>query len=80
MGPGIYGAPDPRKSWCYADGEEPMRFMFVCRFNLRNARHRGPPKYEFDEYLVGKDDRCVVLWMLKVKKVARRPASTQGMA
>ena len=77
LGAGIYGAPDPRKSFQYTNKHSASHsagsadFMFVCRFNLEGAQHAGPlTKHRnslFDEYCIYSDVRCVVLWVLKVQ-------------
>ncbi len=75
LGAGIYGAPDPRKSAHYAKnadgGQDEYKFMFICRFNMRNATHAGPGTGHrntmFHEYMVPENSDVVVLWMLKFK-------------
>ena len=68
LGRGLYGAPDPRKSLGYC--RSPDKFMFICRFNLSNARHAGPSTRHqnsvFDEFCVYDESHVVVLWMLKL--------------
>ena len=41
LGQGLYGAPDPNKSRDYCKGGANGNFMFICRFNLSDARHAG---------------------------------------
>ena len=68
LGRGLYGAPDPRKSLQYCRTQD--KFMFICRFNLSNARHAGPSTRHqnsvFDEFCVYEERHVVVLWMLKL--------------
>ena len=68
LGHGIYGAPDPRKSFKYCDSND--KFMFICRFNLSAARHAGPSTPHrntvFDEFCVYDERHVVVLWVLKI--------------
>eukprot|EP00962_Isochrysis_galbana_P044276 scaffold17122_cov113-Isochrysis_galbana.AAC.2 len=76
LGPGLYGAPDPRKSWQYCAGTR-EGFVFVCRFNLAHpAKHAGPQTPHrnsmYDEYCVFDEDRVVVLWILKMARDAAR--------
>mmetsp|Transcript_39831 Transcript_39831/g.68312 ORF Transcript_39831/g.68312 Transcript_39831/m.68312 type:complete len:205 (-) Transcript_39831:287-901(-) len=72
LGNGLYGAPDPRKSFTYATDEGFGSFLFICRFNLSAAKHAGPDtthKNEvFHEYCVFNEKHVVVLWMIKVSK------------
>ena len=70
LGAGLYGAPDPRKSFQYCRSEE--KFMFICRFRLdASAKHAGPGTQHrntvFDEFCVYNERHVAVLWMLKVK-------------
>ena len=48
------------------------KFLFICRFNLRNAQYAGPDtKHKntvFSEFCVKDEKHVAVLWMLKVKK------------
>jgi hypothetical protein len=68
LGKGLYGAPDPRKSYSYIRGQ--FKFMLVCRFNLSSAKHAGPETHHrnsiFHEYCVYDDRNVVVLWLLKL--------------
>ena len=41
LGHGIYGAPDPRKSLQYCKDSTHGKFMFVCRYNLSQAKRAG---------------------------------------
>ena len=47
-----------------------MKFMFVCRYNLSQAKHAGPSTPHqnsvFDEFCVFDEKHVVVLWMLKL--------------
>ena len=70
LGAGLYGAPDPRKSFNFC-GDSEEKFMFICRFRLdASAKHAGPSTQHrntvFDEFCVYDDRHVVVLWMLKV--------------
>jgi len=81
LGQGIYGAPDPRKSFqfCRPRSKLPCclapagqgKFMFICRFNLAAAQRAGPSTAHknsiFDEFAVYRDEHVVVLWMLEVR-------------
>ena len=44
--------------------------MFICRFNLTNAKYAGPSTGHrntiFNEFCVDIDNHVVVLWMLKL--------------
>ena len=68
LGRGLYGAPDPRKSYTYC--RTPDKFMFICRFDLASAQHAGPNTNHrnsvFHEYCVYDERHVVVLWMLKL--------------
>ena len=68
LGQGLYGAPDPRKSLKYCQGND--KFMFICRFNLSNAQHAGPNTPHrnsvFDEFCVYDERHVVILWMIKL--------------
>ena len=68
LGRGLYGAPDPRKSYNYCKSQN--KFMFICRFNLSGAKHAGPstqhPNTVYDEFCVYDERHVVVLWMLKL--------------
>ena len=70
LGRGLYGAPDPRKSFSYCRRSRHGAFVFICRFNLTTAEHAGPSTPHkntiFDEYCVYDERHVVVLWMLKV--------------
>ena len=70
LGRGLYGAPDPRKSLQYCKNSENGKFMFVCRFNLREAKHAGPTTQHrnsiFDEFCIFDERHVVVLWMIKL--------------
>ena len=71
LGAGLYGAPDPRKSFNYC-GDSEDKFMFICRFRLdASAKHAGPGTQHrntvFDEFCVYNERHVAVLWMLKVK-------------
>ena len=70
LGKGIYGAPDPRKSFCYCKSKD--KFMFICGFNLSKATYAGPSTNHknsvFDEFCVFDERHVVVLWMLKLKQ------------
>jgi len=72
LGRGLYGAPDPRKSYSYCRGSRHGAFVFLCRFNLTTAEHAGPSTPHrntvFDEYCVYDERHVVVLWMLKVSE------------
>jgi hypothetical protein len=77
LGQGLYGAPNPRKSWhdCLLGpaGVGDLALLFVCRFSLAApVRHAGPRTPHrnslYDEYCVYAEDRVVVLWMLKVER------------
>ena len=71
LGKGIYGAPDPRKSAQFCQHAKNGKFMFICRYNLSNAMHAGPSTSHknpvFDEFCVYKDNKVVLLWILKLK-------------
>lgn len=58
LGRGLYGAPDPRKSLHYCNS--PDKFMFVCRFNLSQAKHGvfnlSHQKSALDEFCVYKEE------------------------
>ena len=68
LGRGLYGAPDPRKSaqYCgkYGADLQSGKFMFICRFNVSNARYHQ--NQTFDEFCVYDERHVVVLWMLKL--------------
>ncbi len=70
LGQGLYGAPDPNKSRGYCKGGANGNFMFICRFNLSDARHAGPGTQHrnthYEEFCIYDEARVVVLWMLKV--------------
>ena len=70
LGPGLYGAPDPRKSATYAKDLGFGKFLFICRFNLSNAKHAGPgtghKNFVFNEFCVPNEEQVVVLWMIKL--------------
>ena len=70
LGVGLYGAPDPRKSLQFCKNSQDGKFMFVCRFNLRQAKRAGPNTNHrntiFDEFCVYDDRHVVVLWMIKL--------------
>jgi hypothetical protein len=72
LGRGLYGAPDPRKSLQYCKDSPNGRFMFLCRFNLKEAKHAGPETKHrnsiFDEFCIYDEKHVVVLWMLKLKE------------
>ena len=75
LGAGLYGAPDPRKSFNYC-GRSEDKFMFICRFRLDAiAKHAGPSTQHrntvFDEFCVYNERHVAVLWMLKVKVEAQ---------
>ena len=71
LGRGLYGAPDPRKSQQFCKNSPHGKFMFVCRFNLKQAQHAGPSTNHrntiFDEFCVYDEKHVVVLWMLKLR-------------
>ena len=71
LGVGLYGAPDPRKSVRYCGDSPNGDFMFICRFNLSEAKHAGPDTDHrntvFDEFCVKKEEHVVVLWVIKLK-------------
>eukprot|EP00966_Prymnesium_polylepis_P035420 822627-Prymnesium_polylepis.1 len=71
LGRGLYGAPDPRKSEQFCKTSPNGKFMFVCRFNLKNAQHAGPTTQHrnslFDEFCVYDERHAVILWMIKLK-------------
>ena len=68
LGRGLYGAPDPRKSLNYCRSQD--KFMFLCRFNLSNAKHAGPGTAHrntvFDEFCVYDEKHVTILWMVKL--------------
>ena len=72
LGKGLYGAPDPRKSFQYVgkDKNPDGNFMCICRFNLSEAQHAGPStdhrNWVFDEFCVYKAEHVVVLWVVKL--------------
>ena len=65
LGKGIYGAPDPRKSVTYCGPSTIGRFLFVCRFNLAEAKH-GKFDGTYHEYCTFDESKLVVLWMVKL--------------
>ena len=71
LGRGLYGAPDPRKSLQYCKNSEHGKFMFVCRFHLKEAKHAGPGTAHrnsvFDEFCVYDEKHVVLLWMIKLR-------------
>jgi len=71
LGRGLYGAPDPRKSLQYCKDSPNGKFMFVCRFNLKESKHAGPSTAHrnsiFDEFCIFDERHVVVLWMIKVR-------------
>jgi hypothetical protein len=70
LGRGLYGAPDPRKSVTYCRNSPNGKFMFVCRYNLSNAKHAGPQtahrNTDFNEFCVADDRHVVALWLVKL--------------
>ncbi len=70
LGRGLYGAPDPRKSLQYCKDSALGKFMFVCRYNLSQAKRAGPDTQHrntiFDEFCVTDERHVVVLWMIKL--------------
>ena len=71
LGRGLYGAPDPRKSEQFCKHSTNGKFMFVCRFNLKHAKHAGPSTEHrntvFEEFCVYDEKHVVVLWMVKLR-------------
>ena len=71
LGRGLYGAPDPRKSAQFCKDSPNGKFMFICRFNLKHAKHAGPATEHrntiYDEFCVYDDQHVVILWMLKLR-------------
>lgn len=71
LGRGLYGAPDPRKSLQYCKDSPNGKFMFVCRFHLKEAKHAGPGTAHrnsvFDEFCVYDEKHVVLLWMIKLR-------------
>ena len=71
LGNGLYGAPDPRKSEHYCGDSPNGQFMFICRYNLRGAKHAGPSTPHqntvFDEFCIMTEEKVVVLWALKLE-------------
>ena len=70
LGRGLYGAPDPRKSLQYCKDSTHGKFMFVCRYNLSQAKRAGPDTQHrnsiFDEFCVYDERHVAVLWMIKL--------------
>ena len=65
LGNGVYGAPDPRKSWQYCGGTL-GNFMIVCRFAAPQAFFKKNLIY--DEFCVPNEAMCVPLWQVKVER------------
>jgi hypothetical protein len=65
LGNGVYGAPDPRKSWLYCGGQH-GNFMIVCRFAVPKAFFKTNRFYK--EFCVPEEAMCVPLWQIKVER------------
>ena len=66
---GIYGAPSPQKAFKYTQergAAQDWHFMFLCRFNLKDAKHGNSNGGH--EFCVPDPQKVVVLWQIKVKK------------
>ena len=76
LGRAIYGAPNPCKSKHYVNAHQrnPINvddlFMLVCLFNLTGSRRAGPDTSAlnsvYDEYAIFDQNKCLVLWIIKV--------------
>ena len=72
LGKGIYGAPSPQKAYTYTTAGNNMNwhFLFVCRFNLNNAKHGNSNNGH--EFCAPDPRKVVVLWQVKVKQIKRQ--------